>query len=887
MKEKALGVAAAAVIITSALHMSTYVRPDGVLSFLSASARDSQQKVTATEPRELSAQELYAIIKHLNNQIEDSVLSSESKTKNQGGSGSAGGSSSNMAPADTGDGSGGSPGGDSGGGSGSGSGSGSTGETSGQNYYAPISDVEAKVIGATAVATRAQNIATNVVVNKEVGQTTVPLASLLAQRKNFMMMLAKEDPRLFLVSTLSQEIKSKIPKDLQSFVEENTVLTGEIDVIHVDDFENHENSHFLYFLNINGDKRPLFLLNPPVMSSGLVFRVNGFQIGSILVADFANMDRSADSNIGLRSSVTHTSNPDRRIISDSVGNQRTLVIPIRFNDSPPNQISRENLHQRIFNGQFQNFYTEQSYGKVDFSGDVLEWSTLPGECRYVSLGDDEALDNVIISNGVDLAQYDRVVMIFNTNCFGGGFSSVGKMNVSIQDVLYRVSVAWIYTREDSFVDIQGSHPFPWSSFDFVLSHEMGHGLGVMHANGWNCGESILYGDCTHVEYGNHFDIMGSGYTATHFNAFYKELLGWIVPSKIIDITTSGRYTLNALESGVSAKQAAKIKKIDGFARPFYLELRKGLGFDSALNLPHLELNQNGLFVNRIINPDSDYGFPRLLDMNPTSLDWWDDAFQATLNTNQPVFSDPATGISIGPIVATSNESITFDVSIEDPMCVTARPIVETYHNPFHVIGSAERSEIQVSFGNGDSEACPSSDFDVMVTPSRSWPYNVSPDGPINIPSSENPVFSSIKDVGINIPSDVIPNTSLSVNILVKNLTTGYVSLPKILNLTAVLPPSISEISPLSGSVNTNVTIFGSGFNSPDQVAVYIYDDYGNNAYVVDMSLSDSSITFQFPDQVYDSCPDGQCTLIDTPPGIYYLTVYAYSYPSNTATFEVI
>jgi len=219
MQNKILGVASALLIVTSALHISIYFQKGGVLEFMTASVRDSQQKTAPVVQRELTGQELYAIIKHLNKQIEAEVSSVNNETKSHGSSGLTGNASTNVAPADAGDGSGG------------GSGSGSTGETSGQNNSTLVQDLEAKVIGAA--RTEVNNVA--------IPKNNVSLANLLEKRKKFMIMLAEKDQHLFFLLGLSSETKNKIPKDLHSNIEIAITLVGKIEVIQIDDFQQPQN----------------------------------------------------------------------------------------------------------------------------------------------------------------------------------------------------------------------------------------------------------------------------------------------------------------------------------------------------------------------------------------------------------------------------------------------------------------------------------------------------------------------------------------------------------------------------------------------------------------------------------------------------------------------
>ena len=62
----------------------------------------------------------------------------------------------------------------------------------------------------------------------------------------------------------------------------------------------------------------------------------------------------------------------------------------------------------------------------------------------------------------------------------------------------------------------------------VYTHELGHNLGLWHANAWDPATSVPDDtNGTHVEYGHKFDSMGSGsseYDEEHFNASFKNAL---------------------------------------------------------------------------------------------------------------------------------------------------------------------------------------------------------------------------------------------------------------------------------------------------------------------------------------------------------------------------
>src|ERR1019366_8036165 len=82
--------------------------------------------------------------------------------------------------------------------------------------------------------------------------------------------------------------------------------------------------------------------------------------------------------------------------------------------------------------------------------------------------------------------------------------------------------------------IGGSPSNSWingEQFQQVVSHELGHALGLYHSHSLSCG-AVVYASsgCTQYEYGDSYETMGAsnfnGYSM-HYNAFQKERLGWL------------------------------------------------------------------------------------------------------------------------------------------------------------------------------------------------------------------------------------------------------------------------------------------------------------------------------------------------------------------------
>lgn len=709
------------------------------------------------------------------------------------------------------------------------------------------------------------------------------LKQLLIKRKNFMVMLAKADAQLFLLAKLPEDTLKRIPAELKTEIEGQVTMTGKIEVIQHDDFEHEENNFLEYHLLVKRDRISFYPTHDLLMQSGTSLQITGSKIDGVLVAN--------NKNISVLSSPTSTlvpppTNPfiprDPPPASPplpSVGEQKVLVLLINFQDSGPIPATQQQVSDRIFNGSFQNFFQEQSYGMVHFTGDVYDWITLPRNCNDDQINWPESpfgnneISIIIQNNHIDLDQYDRLVLLMN--CGGGtGYSTLGKTTVSIGDQEYQMSVAHAGLTDNVWNASLG-HPFVFDYFDYVLSHEMGHSLGVRHANAWECGSTVLRGNCNHIEYGNLFDTMGTGSFGLHFNAFYKDRLGWVPAQNKIIITESGRYIINAFEDPVLNNSPKKFAEIEALT-PIYLEYRKALGFDAYLGDANFLSNQNGLMVNQVINFGlSQFSSPRYLDMQPQnpSGDLIVDLQRSTLDPRNR-FSDPATGVKISP-VATSDTSITFDVSIEPPVCVPGSPLLTVYNPPPFILG--EEQTFYFAYGNGNSISCGPSVFSVEHTLPESWmPTN--PSRPVLISPTETGFIENDGFISFTAPSGTRVGTYIFEVSVVDSQSNRRTT--KKIKIQIVNPPVIRQVIPNSGQAGSQIVLVGRGFG----VAPYIVIWGPNGFAFIDAVLNGSTAVFNFPRKLEAYDGSGR---VATEPGMYQLNLSSGSGYSNTVNFEVL
>ena len=130
----------------------------------------------------------------------------------------------------------------------------------------------------------------------------------------------------------------------------------------------------------------------------------------------------------------------------------------------------------------------------------------------------------------------------------------------------------------------------------VLNHELGHTLGLPHANTMLCGGSnspitVGYGvGCRNVEYGDRFDNMGS--QGLVYNSAYLDRLGWLEATEVeripfwkrsdLEVNLSsfaGNSGLRMIETGLPPVQAGGGTRSPG---RLFVEYRTRTGLDAGL-----------------------------------------------------------------------------------------------------------------------------------------------------------------------------------------------------------------------------------------------------------------------------------------------------------------
>lgn len=221
-------------------------------------------------------------------------------------------------------------------------------------------------------------------------------------------------------------------------------------------------------------------------------------------------------------------------------------------------------------------------------------------------------------------------------------------------------------------------------FDVRTSaHELGHNLGLSHANWYNTSDRSTLGPGSNEEYGDPFDTMGgSGGGIRHFSASFKSRLDWIPAADAITVTGNGTYRLHAhdLTAAGIGLRAIRLNRSSG--DPYWIEFRQlwtdnkammnGVNFRRAGGSSQLiDLNpgssagkdDHSLTIGRTFS-DAGNGYHvtalRKGNTHPESID-----LQINVG-NFPGNQPPVVAASASVLTAATAQSITFTASATDP-----------------------------------------------------------------------------------------------------------------------------------------------------------------------------------------------------------------------------
>jgi hypothetical protein len=360
----------------------------------------------------------------------------------------------------------------------------------------------------------------------------------------------------------------------------------------------------------------------------------------------------------------------------TTGHKKILVIPVRFTDAsgPTNSdiyglTGWNNLTNGSMPVEINNFFLKQSYGQLS-----VDFTILP----VISLG---VSTNYYTSNlvGTPYAKW---------TAWGDSGSLADDARAKARAVGLTNGQAALYESANYDLDVIALGYVPGQAgaasdggrtviaFDYfnALPHEIGHCLGLQHANGYSratFNSPVKSGTYFFNAYGDVYDLMGwkeFTHTATpaadhDVNTYFKYELGWLTASNILTLTNSGLYRVHAFDQGsIDAGKNYALRIARDASYYYWLDFRQAI-----TNLPDTKWSQGGLEVH--FGADSQRassGATILWDMTPGSRGPTNATF-ATMHDAQlqigRTYSDNEANIHITPIKKGGTTPESLDVQV--------------------------------------------------------------------------------------------------------------------------------------------------------------------------------------------------------------------------------
>ena len=359
---------------------------------------------------------------------------------------------------------------------------------------------------------------------------------------------------------------------------------------------------------------------------------------------------------------------------------RVAVVLYNFSDHRDAPMGPAEVRDLVFSGtgsapataSVNSYFREITETRMSITGDVFGWHTLARSARAA----DGRLD--VVECGL-LADIEAAAA-------GSGFS---RNNYDV--VIYATSFAILGSYKGGKIIFAEAMSRQRSLG--IFAHEIGHFLGLSHANTYTCGGPGNYvsidqsAACSPNEYGDGTSLMGGGSPTFHPSSFEKLAIGAWSPAQVRDIRaqSTGVYWLPALErGGVPGSRALRIPlrrtPYAGLAAYYYLDYRQALGFDSPLAttpfVGGVSIHLGADYAWKNDSPDCGGNFrysasPLLIDATPETGGLFNDA-PLTLGRT---FRDATEGLSVR-VISMNRLGALVDVGCGERRLTAARPGIQ-------------------------------------------------------------------------------------------------------------------------------------------------------------------------------------------------------------------
>ncbi|MBP9838382.1 MAG: hypothetical protein KBC84_06680 [Proteobacteria bacterium] len=376
--------------------------------------------------------------------------------------------------------------------------------------------------------------------NNQVGGRNGTNRFLLEDRNLLMQRLATENPQEFLEKAMSPELRDSLPTNLRFLVEEKTIVKGRLVPVLIDNFDKEDKLRYFVqnedsLVSVNFESSP----EDDLIESADQVSITGYKIENSVVA--SRSDINIDSQMQTLSAT---------------GEKKYVAVPVNFIDDRSRPYSTTLIGSRLFckprcqsEDSARSYYDTISDGRLKITGDVVGWweSSLKKNEFCTKVGQDKLVSQYRLKASKAFGIYDGIIFISSAKSCSAG--TIGG----------DPSIAWIG-------DPTLKH--------FI--HELGHNLGVHHANELRCSSK---NDCFVSDYGDKSDVMGV--ELARMNGSHLRALNFKVERSVKEFSGNDTYVVHSLY-GNSSPQIIKINVPDT-KEDIYVEYRgENTGYDRSV-----------------------------------------------------------------------------------------------------------------------------------------------------------------------------------------------------------------------------------------------------------------------------------------------------------------
>lgn len=324
----------------------------------------------------------------------------------------------------------------------------------------------------------------------------------------------------------------------------------------------------------------------------------------------------------------------------TTGHRTFLYIRATFPDNPVDPQNEQECYDML--KQMNDFIVQTSYGRCYFTYAVPPLVVLPYPLAWYNRYNTDnggGGDSLIVGHARQIARsmgYDYLSYNLDGVRWAGGPGSYGgSASVGGRGMRMKTSSAGTFC------------------------HELGHNLGIWHANFWRTSPPSFTGPGNNLEYGNIFDLMGNSGSFGQFTASFKNALSWMPQEQFWNVTSSGLYRIHQTDDGIadpSLRYALRIRRDS--ERDFWAEFRLrhpgNVGFTNGLMMTWDQWGLGGIGGSGGAPLNGSNRGAQLLDMTPGSFG---NGITDTRNDSAlwvgRTFSDPDFNIHFTPIAKNS------------------------------------------------------------------------------------------------------------------------------------------------------------------------------------------------------------------------------------------